>query len=472
VSWRGTLVAILAAGLAICFLLFSDRSRTHSSSEPLLGIDPAAVERIEIQDGGRKVTLLGKDGEWTIQGTSTDRADPAFVHAFLSKASELVPLDVLRSKELNGAVSLEALDLKMPRRFITVIAGKSRRLSLGVAGPTAGQIYARLDSDKEVFLISSELERLASLPEETLRDPRLTMLSPEHLSEIMLSRNGGLDQLLLRKNSAGWSLAAPTSVAADAEAASTWAKTLLGAKVERWMPSETDPTTYGLDSPQVWISARAEGAKEPVTISIGSTLPGSTDKFFVRCSDRPGICVVSGIAKALQVTPAALRSKQLKQIELDAVDKVQIDQPKGITSGTNSPGPVVLTRKPGGEDWEIRSGGTGILSGDEVRTWYEGLMQAKASGFEAATPEKVGKYGLDNPTEIRLVAHLSENTAEENAVEIVLGDYFLGRPSNGVVVLREGASPEFMIMPASVLSPIVKTPATAPSPEPVPSPAN
>jgi hypothetical protein len=466
VSWRGTLLALLLAGLALSFLLLSDRFRTHPATEPLLGIDPAAVDRIDIVEKGRSVTLVGKNGEWMVQGSITDRADPMLVRMLLAKASEIVPLDVLRRGDLKGAVSLQALDLKNPKRSFTVTAGKKKTLSFGIPGSVAGEIYARLGNDNEVFLISSELERLAFRPEDTFRDSRLTIFPSDRVSEMTFSKNGGMDRIALKKEPQGWCLTAPASVAADPAAAEAWMSALLRAKIDRWMPPETDPAICGLDSPTIAITVRADGVKEAVTILVGSPLPGSPDKFFVRCSDRPGICVVSTIAKALQVTAAALRTKQLKPIELDMVDKVQIDQPKGMGAGATSPRSLVMTRKSGGEEWEVRSGSSGMLSGDQMRAWHDGLMKAKAKGFEPATPEKIRLYGLETPTEIRFVARLSENTAEENAGELMLCDYFLGTATNGVVALREGNSSELMIMPESVLTPLIKTQETTPSPSP------
>jgi hypothetical protein len=470
-SWRGTLVALAIALTAFLFLLLSDRSRTHSPSEPLLGIDPGMVDRIDIRENSQNRTLLGKDGNWTIQGSVTDRADPSVVHALLSKITDTLPRDILGGEELKGAVSLEALDLKVPKRSITVTAGKKRTLSFGIPGPASGEIYARLDSGREVFLIPRDLESLAFMPEEKFRDTRLTSFPPDRVSVMSLAKNGGLDRLSIKKESGEWILTAPTSTTADPAAAEAWTSAMLRAKIERWMPAETDPSTCGLDTPMITVTVEGNGNGEggqTVTIAIGSPVPGATDKFFVKCSDRPGICVVTGLAPALEMTANSLRSKHLKRVELDAVDKLEIKLPEGNAGGTISQGALVLTRKPGGDDWEIRSGGEGILSGDRVRAWHEGLMKAKAMGFVPATPDQVLQNGLDHPTEIRLIARLSENSAEENAGEIVLGDYYLGRATNGGVALRDGNSPELMIMPECVLIPLIKPPEATSGPDSIP----
>lgn len=469
-SWKGTFFALLLAVLALGTMLFSGRSHMRRSTEPLLGIDPAVADNIVIRESGRTITLCKQSGVWMLQGRVTDRADPSLVRTLLSKAAEIVPLDILKHEDLKGPTSLEALDLKLPRRSITVTAGKIRTLSVGIPGPAAGQLYARIDSAKEALLIPSGIEVLAFRPEEAFRDPRLTSFSSDRLNDITLTKKGGVQQISLRKDSLGWNLLSPVSAQADQRAALAWADGLLSAKIDRWMPPGTDFATCGLDAPSAVVLARGEGDRNPLVITIGAPVPEAPDKFYVRCSDRPGICVVSGLDSLLQVSASNLRSKQMKHVELDAIDKVQITQPSGAGSSMNSQKSLLLERKAGSDDWEVRAGGTGILPGSQVRAWYEGLMATSCRGFEAATPEKIQLRGLNVPTEIRLVARLSENTAEENAGEMVLGDYFLGTASNGVVALREGSSPELMIMPESVLEPLIKSPGSSPAPESVVAP--
>jgi len=76
----------------------------------------------------------------------------------------------------------------------------------------------------------------------------------------------------------------------------------------------------------------------------------------------------------------------------------------------------------------------------------------KASGFEPATPDRLAARGMNAPQlTILLIAHLSENTAEESAGEMVLGEYAFGTPSEGMVAMREGDSSDLMLLPADVL---------------------
>jgi uncharacterized protein YaiE (UPF0345 family) len=113
---------------------------------------------------------------------------------------------------------------------------------------------------------------------------------------------------------------------------------------------------------------------------------------------------------------------------------------------------LLLARKKGGDDWQVVEGGSGDLSGTKVEEWHRRLSSLKASGFEPATPDRLAARRINSPQlTIRLIAHLSENTAEESAGEMVLGEYAFGTPSDGMVAMREGDSSDLMLLPVDAL---------------------
>ena len=97
-----------------------------------------------------------------------------------------------------------------------------------------------------------------------------------------------------------------------------------------------------------------------------------------------------------------------------------------------------------------------------MKGWIAKLQEISASGFEPATPERLEARGLATPSLIRLIAHLSENTAEEKAGDMVLAEYSFGLPKEGVVALREGNAPDLMILPESAWE-LAKGPECQPS---------
>ncbi len=451
-SWRGTLLLLIFAGLAIGILLFSQRSRTRSPGEPLLGFDPSAADRITIIEGvggAGRVEMVRQDEVWKLVSPLSDRADPSAVQALLDKASAVASLDRLKPADLKGNLSLEALNLKQPRRSVSIRAGKTHTLLFGADGAAAGQIYARVDSDPSVYLVSAETASLAFRPPAEFRDPRLTTLSFDHLAEMELTRNGAgnSQQLRLARNAKGWNIVSPVSARGGNEAVEAWAASLVGARIVRWMPEGTDPAACGLEPPVATVTAREDGGV-PIVISIGSEAGDTPGSRYARCNGRPGICIVTGISPALAATPASLRSKNPRPVPLDAIDRIEIG-----TGGQDGGRPrLLLARKKGGDDWQVLEGSSGDLSGKKVEEWHRRLSSLKASGFEPATPDRLAARGMNAPQlTIRLIAHLSENTAEESAGDMVLGEYAFGTASDGTVAMREEDSSDLMLLPENAL---------------------
>ena len=449
-SWRGTLLLLIFAVLAIGILIFSRSSRTRSPGEPLLGFDPSSADRITIIEGAGLVEMVRQDEVWKLLSPLSDRADPSAVKALLDTASGMTVLDRLNPADLkgsgSGSVSLESLNLKQPRKTVTIRAGKTHTLLFGADGAATGQIYARVDSDRTIYLVPSGMASQTFRPPAEFRDPRLTTLSSDHLAEIELTRNGAGNpqQLRLTKDAKGWNIVSPVSARGGNEAVEAWAASLVGARIVRWMPEGTDSAACGLEPPVATVTAREDGGA-PVVISIGSETSDVPGGRYARCNDRPGICIVAGISPALAATPASLRSKNPRTVPLDAIDRIVISPEDGCAG-------LLLARKKGCDDWQVVEGGSGDLSGTKVEEWYRRLSSMKASGFEPATPDRLAARGMNAPQlTILLIAHLSENTAEESAGEMVLGEYAFGTPSEGMVAMREGDSSDLMLLPADVL---------------------
>jgi len=456
-SWKGTLLIVLLALLATFFYLSSGRSRTRSAFDPLLELAPNLADKILIQEGGGTTLILKNGGIWHLKGSLEDRADPHLVSSLLNAAASITPLDILKPRDLKGSVSLSSLDLKKPKRSLTIQAGATHTLWLGIEGAAKGEIYAKLDLGKVVYLIPSMVVPIAFRPAQEFRDPRLTACDSRHLEEATFSMSDNLRQLLIKKDVHGWNLVNPVGAKGDDDSITTWLDTLLSARIQQWMPADTDPSTCGMDSPTATFTAREEDSSNPLIITIGSQVPTSPGSYYVRCSDRPGICTINGLNTFLAVTAQSLRSHKLPPVDYDEVDRIAIDEAPG---GTPS---ILLCRKPGIEDWEIASppkSAHTTVSGESVRKWFDGVQQLTAAGFEPANPERISLRGLDHPIRIRLIAHLSENTADETAGDIVLADYALGTSDGNTFAMHVGNSPEIMIYPQKEWDSLKDTPAS------------
>lgn len=462
-SWRGTLALLVLAALAFGFFILSERSKTHAPQQPLLGINPTAANVIEIHEGGNYFALFKWNGDWIVKkhlengGVFRDRANPQLIQTLLETAADIVPLDILRPRDFKNGITLEALGLKKPNRAISIHAGKTEVLWIGTEGAPPGSLYVRLDSGKSIYLISGKLAPIAFRSPQEYRDPRLTALASDRIDAVSILRGGSMQQLNMKKVSGGmagsdhsWLLESPLAAKGDDQVISSLLDSLLGAKILNWMPEGTDLTSCGLDTPTAIIKIHEQDTKSPLTVSIGSTVPGTPGQYFVRCSDRPGICVVAGeISMALSATPQSLRSKKIQPIDYDTVDRIQIND-------------YSLKRQAGGEDWI--SHGTvhpkdELIPGEQIKQWYNRLQKLNATGFEAATPEHLEQRGLgsiqepglpetNHPITVRLIATLSENTAQEDKGETLLAEYRFGTAIKNEVAMHERNAAELLILPA------------------------
>jgi len=444
-SWRGTLLLAILAALSASLLLFSAGNRSRSATEPLLRISPADATRITIIEGGGAVVLTKKNGIWSIEGDGADRADARMVRSLLNNAASLLPLDVLPARDLKGPVSPAALGLDKPKRTLTIEDGKRHTIRFGIEGAAPGRVYVRLGSGGPVYLVSSEVASTAFQPSREFRDSRLTSLTPERVAGVSYSKEGALQQLQLRKTGAGWTIGSPVTARCDDDAVDNWLNRLLSARVTRWMPEGTEPSSCGLETPAAVLTVHEREGEPPVVISIGNPVPGTETARYVRCSDRPGISVVEGFSTLLDPTPSSFRSRQLTKVLCDAVDRIEITgQPDGATSSS------VLLRKKGSEDWSLQNGTT--VPEASVRDWFSKLQALSAARFEPATPERLTARGMTPPAvTIRLVARLSENSAEEQAGDVVLASYSFGSNAGGETALRDGDATDLMILPTESL---------------------
>jgi hypothetical protein len=453
---------VLLAAAGILLLSFSQRSVTRTAGGPLLDISPSEAERIVIREGSASLTLEKTNGLWKLEGNGfADRADPRAIRSLLETAASLAPLDVLAAGEpATRGKGLEALGLQNPKRSVTIRAGGTHTLHFGADAAAKGRLYARLDSGKTIYLVPDDLVSIAFRPPQDFRDPRLTALLADNLEEVSLSRGGSPAELRVARGPAGWHLASPVNAGADQRAVEQWVGGILSARIDRWMPAETDAGSCGLDVPRATFTLRPRANTPPITISVGSPVPGPGDLVFARCGDRSGICCVAGLGNALAQDPASLRTRRPSAVEYDAVDRIEIGGSDGAL--------LVMNRKPGTENWQIRDDASGAeIPGGRVAGWFSELQGLSAIRFEAATPEHIRNRGLDRPSTVRLIAHLSENTAEEGAGEVVLQEYGFGTASDGEVALLQKNSSDLLVLPDTSLS-ILRTTKEdwAPSSEP------
>jgi len=170
---RGTaLLVTVCAVLGAYLWLFELRPRRHPpptapEAAPLLPVPPAAVARLELEEAGRRLTAVRREGGWADPSGRTWRAEA--VSDLVDALGTLRPLMVVDPDPQAPA----DYGLGPDARRLRVLGADGRpvlRLELGEPNPAGTGVYARVAERPEVVLIGGllrwELAKLsAAAPE-------------------------------------------------------------------------------------------------------------------------------------------------------------------------------------------------------------------------------------------------------------------------------------------------------------------
>ena len=425
---KGTIVFVVLAISLMVWLLFFAPTPRQRLDDPLFHGDFNKITTITIMDGNETHTLQRDDNGWEIETTPPDRADLQEVTRLITALQEIKPLDILRQRELKKDLSLASLGLQNPKRSLTIHedGAKDQILTFGNEAVGEKRLFARINSSNDVFIISSKLAEIAFRPNDDFRNHFLTSLQFKELEQIRLHQGLGEFQSVFKNGH--WVMTQPTKAPLSKNAMKEWIEPLLRAPVQiRVDNDESNLSTYGLDQPRAEITLVSENLIAPVVLSLGKRIedkdhPENTS-VYVRSSRRRSIFKMSAdVEKIFMISPDELRNRQFFQLNLDTVDRII------ITKGTES---TSLRRQAdASDDWISDGEFATIITGKKMQAMIESLEQTAVIRFQRATPENLATMGLKRPLgptrRIRFIAHLSENTPDEQAGDFVVLEILFG----------------------------------------------
>ena len=180
------LVALaLGLGAYIYFVEMKREPGDASLKKPdVFTVDTEKVEEVELRSAAGSVTTLKKNGAlWQIVAPETLDADEAEISSVLST---LKSLEVQRTLEEKPA-SVAAYGLEPPRMTVGFRAGGEtamQRLQIGNKTPTGGDLYARIEGQPQLFLISAYLEDSLNKTTFALRDKSVLKFARENVDSL------------------------------------------------------------------------------------------------------------------------------------------------------------------------------------------------------------------------------------------------------------------------------------------------
>ncbi|MBX9743012.1 MAG: DUF4340 domain-containing protein [Chthoniobacterales bacterium] len=454
---RGTLILLGLALITITLLVFLQPKQEHPSREPLFHGDPSQVTRIVMVDGNESRSLTLHDHQWEIDTTPPDQADKEEVMSLLGAALEVKPLDILIPEELKNQLSLPKLGLQDPKSSLLLHYKNSPDQILYFGNEAVGEkrLFARFSSQKEVIIIPSTLADIAFRPNDLFRNHHLTALALDSIKKITLSQK--LGEMCIERQGEQWNMKEPTIALVSSNALNSWITPLLEAPIlERISNDQGNLAAYDLEEPRATITFFPESSDKPVTLSLGKSVEQKNNKealspaIYIRSSERHAIFTIpAALEKTFLISPDMLREHQLCTINLDTVDRIE-----AIKSNTA----LKLHRQPENhENWVTEEEHPSIISGSEIQKMVSTLEQVMVTSFEIATPTKLQAAGIEPASKaamtLRFIAHLSENTPDENAGDFPIKEICFGTPSvDNTLFARIDHNPEIVQIPASTVT--------------------
>jgi hypothetical protein len=443
--WPTILLGVLAVA-AVTYLAITEplsRSRREwdlaARDGRVLALDPAKVRTVRIVSGETELVFHRRDSGWQLGEKSKDRADRAALDRILETASQLTFLDRISGGELTDDKALADFGLRNPKRKIVFEGGTTTTLSLGREGAGENRLYARVEGEPEVYLISDQILRQAFQPAAAFRDRRLTDLSPDQVDRLILRRPGG--EIELVRDARGWQIVRPLHTAADDRKVTEFLRLLLALRIEEYLADDTgDLSPYGLVEGQNEITVFAEGSERPQTLRFGADRDGSV---LAQFTARDSVYRLPGEARRLlEITPEVLRDRRLVTVNPDLVDRIRI-----AVAGE------VIRMDRDADGWTVRgTDGPFPASTAAVQALFDALATAESTEFLPATPARLAAAGLDQPPLlVEFVSVLSENTPETRAGENVVAAIAFGTPANGRLPARVGDAPEILSVDEGLL---------------------
>ena len=229
--------------------------------EKVFGADSTTFDELEVKAASGDVTTLKKvNGLWEIVKPEPVQADSSEVGSVLST---LDSLEIQRVVDEHPATPAE-FGLAPARLTVAFKGAKDaamKRLEIGKKTPTGGDLYARIEGQPRVFLISAFLEDSLNKTTFGLRDKTALKFERDGADALTIDVTGS-PAVAFTKKAGNWRFTKPWDAKADTNGVDGLVGKLSSTRMTAIETADgtKELTKYGLDKPQA-----------VVTIGVGST---------------------------------------------------------------------------------------------------------------------------------------------------------------------------------------------------------
>jgi Domain of unknown function (DUF4340) len=417
------LIVVLAGlGAYIYFVTWkqdaSGDSSTSKQEKVFAGLETDKIEEMKVKsEKGDTTTLKKANGTWQMTAPIAANADQSEASGITSGLGQIA---VVRVIDENPA-DLKDYGLATPRIEIDFKAAGDkdfRRLYVGDKSPTGGDLFAKRNDEKKVFLIPAFQESSFNKGTFDLRDKTLWKFDREKVDTIDIAAAG--KPLAFTKGTGDWRIAKPVDARADFGAVEGLVGRLQSAQMKSIVADDApaaDLKKYGLDKPEVTVNVSSGSAK--ATLLVGGK--GDDNTVYVRDASRPAVMTVeTSLVDELKKGADDYRRKDIFEFRSFNANRVEITRngqtvafEKSKGQGENAP-----------DVWKRVAPTPGDVDKDKIDSLISRLSNMRASSFVASD----AKTGLDKPA-MSVVAKFDDNKKEDRATFGKNGeDVYASRP--------------------------------------------
>jgi hypothetical protein len=381
-------------------------------------LQPEKIDEVKVSTAAGDATTLKKDGTaWKITQPSELPASESEVSGL---TSALGSLEITRVIDENPA-NLNDYGLSNPRVEIDFKASGDKdykKLYIGEKTPTGGDLFAKRNDDKKVFLIAAANDTSFNRTTFDLRDKTLLKFERDKVDALDISAGG--KTLAIAKDGGEWKMSKPVQTSADFGSVEGLVGRLQTVQMKSIAADNATPADlkkFGLDKPEATVNLSLGSAK--ATLLFGGKAADNT--VYARDASKPSVVTVeSALLDDMKKGADDYRRKDVFQFRPFNATHIEItrngqtialDRVKG--QGDNAP-----------DKWKRVTPAGGDVDKEKSDNLLGKLSNIRVSSFVDST----AKTGLDKPA-MTVVVKFDEGKKEDRATFGQVGnDVYVSRP--------------------------------------------
>jgi uncharacterized protein DUF4340 len=438
----------------------ADDFRDHK----LTDLDATQVNKVVVKTPAGEIEMEKKAGHWQLNKPLNARGDDGRIADLVSQTVN-ARIDTFVA---DAGANPGAYGLAEPRGTATFFAegrDKPEVLQLGQpAEKEKDRIYAKLSTREGVYTLPKNVEEIANIKPNDVRDKHLLRVNPDIVDRINIEP-AGKGKIVLARKQEDWTIKSAGDQPANGAEVRELMTRLESQEVAAFVADvASELPKYGLDQPQVKVTlssyasentAETKAGEKPIlTVAFGK-LEG--DKVFARIEDEPFVVsVTKAILAPILTDPIQWQDVAIFKYKPAEIIALEITKPDR---------PAVAVERGDKAEWKLTKG-DGALNTTNVDSLCNTLASLKAVRWAGATTPA---HGMDKPS---LVVAFS--TSDKKSHKITIGEATPEAMWYGAVEGTPGtfivSSPDVSALLLELAQEPASTPAPAVTPAPKPTP--